>query len=123
MNNNDGNINWTPSNSTKIQLFNKHFFQGLNLIEIQTNSLIKQEVGNVISSGTIGGLDIGWLMDNAITLDTNQNVYAKLNFHDKVYLERVENFRTINNHDRLYFESLILKTADPIHIYGHKVVK
>ncbi|KAH9426339.1 hypothetical protein DERP_010907 [Dermatophagoides pteronyssinus] len=87
-----------------IQLYNKHFPDGIDVESIQ------------IINGTIDSIYIDRLMYWAILLNSTQTIGSSLYFMNATF-ENIDKFRTINRLDRTYFEQVVRKDSDVVHIY------
>lgn len=94
-----------------MHLSNKHFSRGILLNELHLN---------MTGISTVGSVNLAHLLRHAVTVDEHQLIDSSLHFGE-AYFEQITNFTSIQNLTRSYFESVILKSASPIHIYGAKV--
>lgn len=94
-----------------IHFLNKHFPQGLRLNELTLNATAR--------SSTIGSVNLANILKHAITLNDDQVILSSLNFQDAIF-KQIDSFSSIQNYNQSYFESVILKDTNPIHIYGEK---
>lgn len=94
-----------------MHLSNKHFSNGILLNELHLN---------MTGISTVGSVNLAHLLRHAVTVDEHQLIDSSLHFGE-AYFEQITNFTSIQNLTQSYFESVILKSASPIHIYGAKV--